>query len=369
MFFEEGGNMRATRWIGMFLLIAWTVPGKAAVKTEEKTQFHMEGMLGRMMSLFGGKAAKEGVTEKVAVKGNRKMTLSEENQTGQIIDLDEEKVYDLDLKGKSYKVTTFDEMRRRMQEARDRASKEVAKSPDQSAQAPPPPPDAQQMQVDFEVKETGQKKDINGYSCREVVMTISVHQKGQKIEDSGGIVLASNMWLTPRIDSMKEIQEFDRRYAEKLAGPLGSSAGMPSADQMAAAYAMYPYLKDAVGKMDVENVNMDGTAIVTTATFQGVQSAEQAAQQQKASAKQDSGSDVGAAGGLLGGKKSIGGVLGGIGARAVQKKLEQKTEQSAQSDQTPGRTNIMTSTVEILKVSTDVTDADVALPAGFKLRK
>jgi len=200
-------------------------------------------------------------------------------------------------------------------------------------------------------------------------MTVSVHQKGQKIEDSGGIVLASNMWLTPKIDSMKEIQEFDRRYAEKLAGPLGSSAGMPSADQMAAAYAMYPYLKDAVGKMDVENVNMNGTAIVTTATFQSVESAEQAAQQQKASAKQDSGSTVGAAGGLLGGKRSIGGVIGGIGARAAQKKLEQKAEQSAQSDQASGRTNIMTSKAEILKVSTDVTDADVALPAGFKLKK
>ena len=360
--------MRATRWIGILLLFAWTVPGKAAVKTEEKTQFHMEGMLGRMMSLFGGKAAKEGVTETVAVKGNRKMTLSEENQTGQIIDLDEEKVYDLDLKGKSYKVTTFDEMRRRMQEAQDRASKEVAKSPDQSAQAPPPS-DAQQMQVDFGAKETGQKKDINGYNCREVVMTISVHQKGQKIEDSGGIVLASNMWLTPKIDSMKEIQEFDRRYGEKLAGPLGFSAGMPSADQMAAAYAMYPYLKNAVGKMDVENVNMDGTAIVTTSTFQSVLSAEQVAQQQKATATQDSGSNAGAAGGLLGGKKSIGGVLGGIGARAVQKKVEQKAEQSAQSDQAPGRTNIMTSKVEILKVSTDVTDADVALPGGFKLKK
>ena len=93
--------MRAFRWMGILLLVAWTIPVGAAVKTEEKTQFHMEGMLGRMMSLFGGKAAKEGVTEKVAVKGNRKMTLSDQNQTGQIIDLDEEKVYELDLKGKS----------------------------------------------------------------------------------------------------------------------------------------------------------------------------------------------------------------------------------------------------------------------------
>ena len=52
--------MRATRWIGILLLFAWTVPGKAAVKTEEKTQFHMEGMLGRMISLFGGQGRERG---------------------------------------------------------------------------------------------------------------------------------------------------------------------------------------------------------------------------------------------------------------------------------------------------------------------
>jgi hypothetical protein len=356
--------------MGILLLVAWSIPGKAAVKTEEKTQFHMEGMLGRMMSLFGGKAAKEGVTEKVAVKGNRKMTLSEQNQTGQIIDLNEEKVYDLDLKGKSYKVTTFDEMRRKMEEARERATKETAKVQTEPAQAPAP--DAQQMQVDFEARETGQKKDINGYNCREVVMTVSVHEKGQKIEDSGGMVLITNLWLAPKIDAMKEIQEFDKRYSEKLAGPLGASAGMPSADQMAAIYAMYPTMKDAIGKMDVENVNMDGTAIITATTVQSVQNAQQAAQQQQAAtAKSEKTStvDAGSAGGILGGKKSVGGILGGIGARAAQKKVEQKAEQSAQSDQTPGRSNIMTSNVEILKVSSDVTDADLAIPAGFKLKK
>ncbi len=363
--------MRAFRWMGILLLVTWAVPGISAVKTEEKTQFHMEGMLGKMMSLFGGKAAREGVTEKVAVKGNRKMTLSEQDQTGQIIDLDEEKVYDLDLKGKSYKVTTFDEMRRKMQEARDRATKETAKVQSEPSQAPPPP-DAQQMQIDFAVKDTGQKKDINGFSCREVVMTISVHQKGQKIEDSGGMLLTTNLWLTPKIAAMKEIQDFDRRYAEKLAGPLGTSMGMPSADQMAAAYAMYPYMKDAIGKMDVENTSMDGTAILTATAFQSVQSAEQLAQQQQTAAKAEKGSSstgAASAGGILGGKKSVGGILGGIGARAAQKKVEQKAEQSAQNDQTPGRADIMTTNLEILKVSTDVNDGDVALPAGFKQKK
>ena len=51
----------------------------------------------------------------VAVKGDRKATMGD--TTGQIIDLAEEKIYDLDLKKKSYKVTTFAELRRRMEEA------------------------------------------------------------------------------------------------------------------------------------------------------------------------------------------------------------------------------------------------------------
>ena len=47
----------------------------------------------------------------VAIKGDRKMTTTDE--TAQLIDLDEEKVYDIDLKHKTYTVTTFAEMRQK----------------------------------------------------------------------------------------------------------------------------------------------------------------------------------------------------------------------------------------------------------------
>ena len=57
-----------------------------------------------------------GVTSMVAVKGNRKATMSD--TTGQIIDLTEEKIYDLDIKKKTYTVTTFAELRKKMEEAR-----------------------------------------------------------------------------------------------------------------------------------------------------------------------------------------------------------------------------------------------------------
>src|SRR5512134_2353402 len=86
--------------------LAWgSAPSLVAdVKTQEKGQVKFEGMLGRMMNMFGGKAAKEGIVSNVAVKGDRKANLTENG--GQIIDLDEEKVYELDSRKKTYKVTT-----------------------------------------------------------------------------------------------------------------------------------------------------------------------------------------------------------------------------------------------------------------------
>src|SRR3982751_3824595 len=82
---------------------------RADVRTDEKSKVEFAGMLGRMFNLFGGKSAREGVASMVAVRGERKATLND--TTGQIIDLTEEKIYDLDLKKKTYKVTTFAELR------------------------------------------------------------------------------------------------------------------------------------------------------------------------------------------------------------------------------------------------------------------
>ena len=97
----------------------------ADVKTSEKSQLKFEGMLGRMMGMFGGKAAKEGVVSTVAVKGDRKITTT--GDTAEIVDLAEEKVYELNLKDRTYKVVTFAEMRKQMEEARAKAEEEARK--------------------------------------------------------------------------------------------------------------------------------------------------------------------------------------------------------------------------------------------------
>ena len=106
---------------------------RADVRADQKTHVQFAGMLGRMVNMFGGKAAREGVTSSVAVKGDRKATMND--TTGQIIDLSEEKVYDLDLKKKTYKVTTFAELRRRMEEAQKKAEEDAQK---EQGKAQPP---------------------------------------------------------------------------------------------------------------------------------------------------------------------------------------------------------------------------------------
>src|SRR6266550_6894850 len=99
-------------------------PAWAEVKTREKSHISLGGMIGKVFNMFGGKAAKEGVVATTAVKGNRKATMNE--STGQIIDLAEEKVYDLDMKKKTYEVTTFEQMRQKMREAREKAQNQTS---------------------------------------------------------------------------------------------------------------------------------------------------------------------------------------------------------------------------------------------------
>jgi hypothetical protein len=329
------------------LVVLSSAPLSADVRADERTQTEFAGVLGRMTTMFGGKAARDGITTTVAVKGDRKVTLNEE--TAQIIDLSEEKVYDLDIKKKTYKVTTFAELRRRMEDAQKKAQENARKAQSDKPSAAPAQ-SSKQMEIDFDVKNTGQKKVINGYDTHEVVMTVTAREKGKKLEESGGLVLTSNMWLAPKISAMKEIAEFDSRFAQKV---YGSMVAGVSPEQMAAALAMYPMMKDTIGRMNVERGKLDGTAILTTTTTDSVKSAEQLASD--ARQREEGSASSGA-------PASVGGLVGGFARNAAQKK--------AQGDAPPQqRATLMTATHEVLKVTSDVAFTYLTIPVGFKENK
>ncbi len=123
----------------------------ADVRTQERTQVKFEGALGRMMNFFGGKAAREGLVSTVALKGNRLLTIT--GDSGEIIDLGEEKVYTPDLKGKSYTVVTFAEMRKRMEEAMAKAEKDAAAARPEPDDKQDPNAPKKEFEVDFTIVE------------------------------------------------------------------------------------------------------------------------------------------------------------------------------------------------------------------------
>lgn len=317
------------------LLIA---PLAAEVKTREKTQIKFEGMLGRIVGIFGGKAARDGILSSTAVKGNRKSSISDNN--GQIIDLSEEKVYDLDVKKRTYQVTTFEELRRRIKEEQERAEREARKEEareqgrEEKAEKQEP---RKEWEVDFKADETGQKKQIAGYDTRQVIMTVTVREKGKALEEGGGFVMTSDAWLGPEIKSLNELADFDRRYYEKLYGTQGMGL---AAEQMAMVMAMYPMLKEANERLKKEGTKLQGTPLATTTMFEVVKSK---AQLEAETNQQGSGG---------------GGGIGGMLGRKLMKK-----------DAPKARATVFTVQHEYQEVATSVAGTDLDVPAGFKEKK
>jgi hypothetical protein len=312
------------------LLIA--APLLADVKTRDRTTVKLEN---RFLNFFLGKAAKEGVQSTVAVKGNRKATLND--ATGKIVDLSEEKVYDLDMKKKTYTVKTFDQIRAEMRKSADNAQQEAQKQePGQAQEAQKP---QKEYEVDFDVKDTGQKKPIAGYDTHETIVTITVREKGKKVEESGGLIMTNDMWLGPQIPQLKESAEFERRYWKQLEG--AQVGGDLTPEQAATILKMFPLIAKASDRMAKDGDKLSGTPLEVTATIESVKSPDQMAQAQQQQSSQ-----------------STGGGIGGMLAKKMMKKEEPKA-----------RSTVMTTHHEVLEVATSVAASDLAIPADFKEKK
>ena len=303
----------------------------ADVKTREKSQIKFEGMMGRFAGMAAGNAAKDGATNTVAVKGNRMATFSDQN--GQIVDLSEQKIYQVDLKKKEYRVMTFAEMREMMKKAQADMEKAMKDMP------PEMRGDMQQVaanvEVTADVKPGAENKTIAGHQARHMIITVTTKEKGKTLEEGGGLVITNEVWLGPRIAALNEVAQFGLKYATAVFGDSIYNMGQ----QVASMSAMYPGLQDAMKAMGQQMGKLDGTALMTIQRTETVKSAAAMSQAQSA-------------------PSSGGGLSGALARRVMGNKG--KPEQ---------RSLLYTSTTETLSIDTTATDADVAIPAGFKEKK
>jgi hypothetical protein len=308
------------------LVVALAAPAlRADVKTREKTSFKLEGMMGRLLRMAGGG---DEITSTVAVRGSRMARI--DSNAGQIIDLSEERVYELDVKKKEYRVRTFAEIRAELVKAREQAEKAMASQPQQEQPAQQQP--GVELEMDVKVDETGERKNLAGKDTRQVILTLTTRQKGRTLEEGGGFVMTSDMWLGPAEPASQEIAAFTMKYVKAV---FGEALGMDP-QQAASLAAMFPAFGQLAERMQQESGKLQGTAYMTTTTFDAVKSEEQLKSAQS---------------------QSGGGGIGGMLSRRLHRGASEP------------RSTIMTTTHQLESVSTSVTDADVAIPTGFKEKK
>jgi hypothetical protein len=304
------------------------VPLSADVKTRERTQIKFEGLLGGLMNRMSGQGS-DGFVSTVAVHGDRKSSMND--RTGQIIDLAEKRVYEIDVRRKEYRVTTFDEMRERLRKAQAEAEQQAKAMPEEERQ------DLEQagreIEIDLDVRETGATRSIAGHTARQVIITVTLREKGRTVEDSGGMILATDTWLAPRIAALDEIHAFDLKYFEAVYGDM-----LPALAQLGAMAAMYPGLQRLMARSQEEAGKLDGTPLATTMTVDVVRSTESLAEAQPA---------------------PTGGGLSGRLARRVM---------GGRGTPQP-RSTLFTSIHELQAIETSASATDVAVPQGFRERR
>jgi hypothetical protein len=296
----------------------------------------------------------------VSVKGNRMVRTSD--RTMNIIDLDAETITDVDFEKKTYSVITFEQMKQAMQRAADQANRKMAEEK-------PQPPAANNSNVDvnwkLDIKETGEKKNINGLDTKEVVMTITMEGTDQKTGQSGAMDTVSDMWLTPKVPGYDEINDFHIRMAKKLAWvPSSLPVFRPDMMKGMSALATEGSKLKGVPVMQVVRMGPHGAKLTGPPSDPSTSQGPTAGQVAGRAAGDQAESSATSRLGRLGGFGGLGG-LGGFGGK--KKKTSDDPPPPSQDPAAANGGALMEMTVELTNYSSASVDpSKFEVPGGFK---
>ena len=146
------------------------------------------------------------------------------NATGpsaEIVRLDDDKIYHLNINKKEYTETTFEQMRSNMNA--------VTNQPEDSGQKEQQTPSAideskcEWLPPKVDVNKTGEKAQIAGYDAERVTITAVQPCKDKQTGSICEIALGLDEWLTTGFAESSEAQKFHKAYAAKLGLDISKS--------------------------------------------------------------------------------------------------------------------------------------------------
>jgi hypothetical protein len=282
-----------------------------------------------------------------------------------IVRLDEDKIYHLNINKKEYTETTFEQMRQQARTMSDQmASADEKKQPtaiDESKCEWLPPK--------AEVRKTGEKAQFAGYDAERVTITASQPCKEKESGSICEVALVLDEWLSSGFTEAAEVQRFYKAYAAKMGLDPSSSQDISQKAQ-----ALFSRYQGVWSQIATKMQGVKGYPVKSSFTLAlgGPECKNSNAQQAHsapggAGGPDNSGSSDSSSQGSLAG--AVAGKLGGL----FHKKKDDAEPAAQPAPATtpvaipPGDVPLMTVSSQLISVSTNGASAAVfTVPADFK---
>ena len=241
------------------------LPGQG-LTIQSVVDVRFQGALGavvRVAARFGG-ASLHDVATTTYLQGHRMRT--ETSASGMIVDLDGERVTDIDHKQKTFSSMTFAEMSAAMQQAMQKGEQERAKNPKapkDARQDPAKSKDSVSVKYKVAVDRTGQREKVAGYDAERVFITLTMEAEatpeGGSTEQAGSMVFLIDQWISKSAPQIAAYSEFYRAYSQKVGRDFRTQAqGLQSA------FSADPRIKQGFEAAAKELQKVQGIALRST---------------------------------------------------------------------------------------------------------
>jgi hypothetical protein len=360
--------MRSTALVLAGSLLGFVASSAQADITIERSTA-VEGVGGMSFANMSG-------TSKTTISGDRSRTDSDmkmqskfigflaRNAIGpsiEIVLLDQDKLYHVNVNKKEYTETTFEQLRAQMQKVSDQVNssddkKQQPSAIDQSKCTWLPPK--------VEMTKSGEKAQFAGYDAQRV--TITATQPCQD-KDSGSIceiALVLDQWTSADFAESSEARKFYAAYVSKMGMDMSNAQ-----DASERAKALFGQYKGVWSEVAAKMQSVKGYPVKSSFALGigGPQCKDSNAQQAQSGQQTDNSAP--SAGGLAG---AVVGKLGGLfhkknDAAAAPPAEAASAPAAASIAMPPGDVALMTVSSQLVSVSTNPVSADAfEVPAGFK---
>ncbi len=283
--------------------------------------------------------------------------------TAEIVRLDQDKMYHLNINKKEYTETSFEQLRAQMQKMSDQLGSAEEKQRQQ-------PSAIDQSKCEWlppktDVKKTGEKAQYAGYDSERVTITASQPCKDKETGAICEVALVLDEWLAPGFAESSETQRYYKAYAAKMG--LDASSLQDASQRAKSMFSPYKGIwTELASKMQ----GLKGYPVKSSFTLALGGAQCKNAQQAQSSPESSGDSGPGGPAGLAG---AMAGKLGGL----FHKKKDESDAAAAHPAAPaapvalpPGDVALMTINSQLLSVSTAPASADAfTVPADFKLKQ